>query len=287
MNPTVEPETAPRLQILANLNFARDISKVLASGAEGIGLYRTEFEFMVAGKLLSETEQWERYHRVIEAMGDRCVHIRLLDIQAEKTHPSFDRSKNAKAGYGSYGAQFLIDHPDILKSQARAIARASAGGRICVTYPFIADLEQFVELKSSVVRFIADIKTGAIKHGVMFELPSSCLQAPALFREADFGCIGTNDLNKYLFGMDRNSACKRPAYLSGHPVLRSLVKKVSITARRLAKPLLFCGELANDPNNLDWLMECGIRMISVAPDAIPSLRDKLNQVKNDTLELVE
>ncbi|MFH0920212.1 MAG: putative PEP-binding protein [Fibrobacterota bacterium] len=272
-------DTAPQLQILANLNFAKDIDSVLAAGAEGIGLYRTEFEFMVAGKLLSEAEQCELYQSVIKAMEGRCVHIRLLDIQADKTHPSLDSSQNAKDGCPSYGAQFLLDHPDILKTQACAIARASANGPVCIVYPFIADLEQFMELKSIVVRSITDIKTGDIKHGVMFELPSSCLQASAILHEADFGCIGSNDLNKYLFGMDRNSPCKRPAYVSGHPVLRSLVKEVSLTARQSDRPLLFCGEMANDPDNLDWLMESGIRMISVAPEAISRLRDKLNNVK--------
>jgi phosphoenolpyruvate-protein kinase (PTS system EI component) len=287
MNPNSASAGIPCLQILANLNFAKDIDGALAAGAEGIGLYRTEFEFMVAGKLLSEAEQLKLYRKVVIAMEGRCVHIRLLDIQADKTHPSFDRSQNAKAGRTSYGAQFLIDHPDILKSQACAIARASSSGPVSITYPFIADLEQFLELKSSILRSIGAIKIGAIQHGVMFELPSSCLQAPALFRNADFGCIGSNDLNKYLFGVDRNSTWKRPAYVSGHPVLRTLVKKVSITARRLGRPLLFCGEMANDPDNLDWLMESGIRMISVAPDTIPRLRDKLNGMIKDRIENIK
>jgi len=266
------------IRIMANLNFSKDIMRVQNSTAEGIGLYRTEFEFMLAGRRLDESEQAERYYKVFQAMGELPVFIRLLDIEEDKSIPAFDKMQKENNSRGSYGAWFLLEHPEILHEQVRAMAAASQGKPLNVVYPMIMDAKQFIRLKAMFLQAVSSIKTGEIRHGPMLELPSACLESRALLRKADFGCIGSNDLIKYLFGIDRNNDGETIPNISHHPILHSLVKSVAFTAEKEGRPLLFCGELAKDPRNLEWLMASGIRNISIIPASIPRIRAKLDEM---------
>ncbi len=266
------------IRIMSNLNFSKDIMRVQNSTADGIGLYRTEFEFMLAGRRLDESEQAERYYKVFEAMGELPVFIRLLDIEEDKSIPAFDKMQKENNSMCSYGAWFLLEHPEVLQEQARAMVSASQNNPLNVVYPMIMDAKQFIRLKAMFLQAVSSIKTGVIRHGPMLELPSACLEARALLRKADFGCIGSNDLIKYLFGIDRDDDGETIPNISHHPILHSLVKSVALTANNEGRPLLFCGELAKDPRNLEWLIASGIRNISIIPASIPSIRAKLEEL---------
>ena len=268
------------LKIMANISFATDVSDALDSHADGIGLYRTEFEFMAAGRFLDEDEQYVRYKSVIKAMKGLPVYIRLLDIGRDKNLPEHHFSVGSLTKNGSFGAQFLLDNPDVFKTQAKAIARASEYGPVCVTYPMIANLQQFIDLKKLFLHATSGMNCENIKHGVMLELPSACLTAGLILRVADFGSIGTNDLISYLFGIERDSDSDAARQAADNPMLWKLIKSMSKAAQSQNKPLLFCGELAKDQKCIEKLIKLGINAISVTPKLIHGLRDEVSRLYN-------
>ncbi len=265
-------EAVEGLVVMANISMSSDIEDVLAMGAEGIGLYRTEFEFLAAGRLLSEDEQYERYSKVAGAMDSGSVCFRLLDIGAEKTCPAFSVPIEDNPALGCRGARYLLQRPDLLRDQARALARVSADHDINVMYPMIIDVEQFVELRRLFNEAVADIECGQIRHGVMFEVPAACMIAEELFAEADFGSIGSNDLVQYLFVTDRNNKELSNDYGADHNAFWIVVSKLVAAARATGKPLAICGEVAANPTLISRIVEIGVSQVSVSPRSIPAVR---------------
>lgn len=264
------------MNIMASINFSNTASEAITVDADGIGLYRTEFEFMIADRLLNEEEQFELYRYVVEVMRGKPVYIRLLDIQEDKSIASLNTTHvNNDDPTGIYGARFLLQNKEIFETQARALAKASMHGPINVIYPMILDLDQFEKLKAIFTNAILSTKAGSLKHGVMLEVPSACLRVDEILQVADFGCIGTNDLVSYLFGLDRNRDIGSAQLTYNHPLLRDIITNMVRAAKKACKPLLICGDLASRPENLGWLKECGIKIISAAPETIEKLREEL------------
>jgi phosphoenolpyruvate-protein phosphotransferase (PTS system enzyme I) len=263
------------MAVMANISRASEVIDALDMQAEGIGLYRTEFEFLAAGRVLSEEEQEAHYSAVIRAMGGRPVNLRLLDIGGDKEAPFFELAREDNPYLGFRGSRLLLARNDLLSAQARALARASVHGPVQVIYPMIVELEQFLKLRRLFEEAIAGVPAGKIDHGVMFEVPSACLQARELLEAADFASIGTNDLIQYLFAVDRNN--DRVAYdcSPDRPVFWSLIRQIAEAAARAGRPLSVCGEVAGDVRWLPKLSELGIRTISVSPRLIPEVRRSL------------
>ena len=268
--PEVVPP-CPDLKTLANINLSSDVEEALAVEAEGIGLYRTEFEFMAAGRVLEEEEQFERYADVVRAMQGRPVCFRLLDMGGDKPLPSHSTEEDNPA-MGLRGGRLLLSRPDLLNAQARALARASVYGPINVLYPMIVERDQFLELKERFTQATAGIEAGSISHGVMFEVPSACLQAVEIFEVADFGSVGTNDLIQYLFAVDRDNDLVAYDFDPDRPVFWSLLRTLAKAAAEAGRPLSLCGELAGDPKHTGKVIETGIQSVSVSPRLIPDIR---------------
>lgn len=259
-------------KVMANLSLAKQVQDVLDYEAEGIGLYRTEFEFFAAGRLLTEAEQYERYVHILKAMNGKPVYFRMLDIGGDKDAPFLKLPKEQNPYLGLRGSRFLLAHRDLFKSQARALARASEQGCIHVMYPMVIDQNQFRQLKKAFQNDTADIALQNIKHGMMFEVPSACLDAEELFRHADFGSIGTNDLIQYLFAVDRNNETVAYDHHPDRKIFWSLIHHVAHAAQKHRKPVSVCGELASNPEYARKLIQAGIRSVSVAAKMIPALR---------------
>lgn len=258
----------PGFQVYANISHPPEVREVCRQQAEGIGLYRTEIEFLLHDRLLNEDEQYERYAEVVSAMEGRPVYIRLLDFGADK-HPRFlnlPQEENPCLGYR--GARLLQNEPALLRTQARALARASVHGTVWVMYPMIVDLMQYVILREMFRQFTEDLPCGEMKHGVMFEVPSACLEAEALLSLADFGSIGSNDLFQYLFAVDRNNERVSYDYNPDRPVFWSLLESIAQAARRAGKPLSLCGEMGSRPEFIPRLMQMGISTVSVSPTLV-------------------
>ena len=273
--PEVVPP-CPDLKTLANINLSSDVEEALAVEAEGIGLYRTEFEFMAAGRVLEEEEQFERYADVVRAMQGRPVCFRLLDMGGDKPLPSHSTEEDNPA-MGLRGGRLLLSRPDLLNAQARALARASVYGPINVLYPMIVERDQFLELKERFTQATAGIEAGSISHGVMFEVPSACLQAAEIFEVADFGSVGTNDLIQYLFAVDRGNDRVAYDFDPDRPVFWSLLRSLVKAAAAADRPLSLCGELAGDPKYTRKIIETGIQSVSVSSRLIPDIRRAARQ----------
>ncbi|MGQ9649139.1 MAG: phosphoenolpyruvate--protein phosphotransferase [Phycisphaerae bacterium] len=265
------------LTVMANISRADELADALDMQAEGIGLYRTEFEFLAAERVLDEEEQAAAYTSVVRGMDGRPVYFRLLDIGGDKEAPFFNLQREDNPYLGLRGSRLLLARPDLVVPQARALARASVHGPVHVIYPMIVEVEQFLRLRRLFVEAIGDIPAGSIFHGVMFEVPAACLQAREMLEVADFGSIGTNDLIQYLFAVDRNN--ERVAYdcSPDRTVFWSLIRRIVEAAEQTGRSLSVCGELAGDPRYLARLREIGIRTVSVAPRLIPVLRRSLVQ----------
>ncbi len=265
-------EPVPGLQVMANIRLASDVSEALEMKAEGIGLYRTEFEFITAGRELNEDEQFERYLAVIEAMKDLPVTFRLLDFGGDKVAPFLVLPEHANPYLSLRGSRLLLARAELLRTQARALARASARAPVRVLYPMIVDIEQFLAVKEMFLESIADPHVENLEHGVLFEVPSACLEARRILEVADFGSIGTNDLVQYLFAVDRNNELVASGYDPNRPVLWSLIGHVVRAASETGRFLFVCGEAAGDPGLLGAFMDAGIQSVSVSPRLIPALR---------------
>jgi len=260
------------LTVMANISLSTDIDDVLAMKAEGIGLYRTEFEFFAAGRTLGEDEQYERYRSVLEAMAGKPVHFRLLDIGGDKAADFLGMAKEDNPYLGHRGSRLLLDRGDLMRPQARALARASNHGVVRMMYPMVTELEQFERLKWLFCEEIKDIPQGRILHGVMLEVPAACLQARDLLAAADFGSIGTNDLIQYLYAVDRNNDLVAYDYSPDKAMFWWMIQHIVQAARDTGRPLSVCGEAGSRTQFLPKLMDLGINTVSVSPRLIPDLR---------------
>ena len=258
--------------VMANISWAADIDESIVMKAEGIGLYRTEFEIIATERFLSENELYKRYISVGRAMAGNTVIFRLFDIGSDKSLPFMDIPNEANPALGWRGARLLLGRKEILRTQARALARTSEGGRVHVMYPMIVDVDQFLQIKKSFMDAVRDIPFGIIRHGIMFEVPSACLQARELFEHADFASIGTNDLTQYLFAVDRDNDLVSYDYDPDRPVFWKLIKSIAAAAREAGKPVSVCGELAGYPQFIPLLIDAGINAISVSPKRISAVR---------------
>lgn len=268
--PVVEP--LAELTVMANISHADDVVEAVRNKADGIGLYRTEFEFLAAGRLLDEEEQLERYAAVVKAMNGRPVCFRLLDIGGDKGAPFFHLPEEDNPYLGFRGSRLLLDRADLLRAQARALARASAHGPVDVLYPMIIEREQFLKLKGLFCEAVADVPASQLRHGVMFEVPSACLQARELLEAAHFASIGTNDLIQYLFAVDRNNELVAYDYTADRAVFWSLLGQIAAAAADTGRTVSVCGEAAGNPQYLSKLMDLGLTTLSVSPRFIPELR---------------
>lgn len=258
--------------VMANISLASEIEDVVRMKPDGIGLYRTEFEFLAAGRLLDEKEQYELYSKVLAAVNGLPVVFRMLDAGGDKPLPFLDVSDEINPALGWRGGRLLLDESSLLRAQARALAMTSRHGTVRVLYPMIVDLEQFLALRKAFEQAIGGLETGEILHGVMLEVPSACLQAEAILDAADFGSVGTNDLIQYLFAVDRNNERVAYDYSPDRQAVWSLMESMAQAAAKTGKPLSICGELAGDPRYVLKLMNMGIRSVSVSARLIPDVR---------------
>lgn len=268
---------AAGLAVFANISRDRDVEGARVALAEGIGLYRTEFELIAADRPLTEAEHLERYTHVMKAMDGRPVTFRLLDLGADKAPEFLALEPEQNPFLGLRGSRLLLARPDLLTAQARALAHASRLGPIDVLYPMIVDVQQFLRLRDAFNDAIRGIEIGTIRHGVMFEVPSACLQARELFEHAAFGSIGTNDLAQYLFAVDRGNEAVAADYDPERPVLWQVIATIAAAADAAGRPLSLCGELAGEAQYIERLMQIGIRRVSVSPRRIGAIRRAVHE----------
>lgn len=269
------------INLLMNAGLVIDLPHVAETGASGIGLFRTELQFMVAPSLPRAGEQEALYRQVLDAAEGRPVTFRTLDIGGDKVLPYLRSIEEENPALGWRAIRFGLDRPGILRSQIRALARAAAGRELRVMFPMIAAVGEFDAAKSLVEREITHLRRWGhplperIMLGAMVEVPSLLFQLEDLMKRVDFISIGTNDLVQFLYAADRGNTrvADRFDELSS-PVLRAL-KRIADAARAAGKPATVCGELASKPLGALALIGAGYRSLSISAASVGPVKQLL------------
>ena len=285
MSPATSTKDGVRVRLLANINLLSELPLARDLKAEGVGLYRTEFPFIIRSNFPSEEEQYYIYKKLFDAMEGRDVTIRTLDIGGEKILAYSDATGEANPELGLRSIRFSLRHRDIFKQQLRAILRAaSEAASVRIMFPMISSLDEFREAKQAVFDCMHELARLNLPYhdnpaiGLMLELPSVIEIIDELSQEADFFSIGTNDFVQYMLAVDRANEKVAEYYRPNHPsVLRALSKIVKAISRS-NKNLSICGEMAHEPEYIPFFIGIGVRNLSVDPQFMPSVQKSITRL---------
>ena len=281
-----------RVDVVANIGTIRDIEGAERNGAEGVGLYRTEFLFMDRDQLPTEEEQFIAYKEVVEAMNGNLVILRTMDIGGDKELPYLDLPKEMNPFLGWRAIRIALDRREILNAQLRAVLRASAYGKLAVMFPMIISVEEIRELKSVIEELKVELRNEGkafdenIQIGVMVETPSAAVNAKFLAKEVDFFSIGTNDLTQYTLAVDRGNELISHLYNPMSPSVLSLIKQVIDASHAEGKWTGMCGELAGDERATVLLLGMGLDEFSMSAISVPRIKKLIRNVNYQDAKLL-
>ena len=273
-----------RVDVVANIGTIRDCEGADRNGAEGVGLYRTEFLFMDRDQLPTEEEQFIAYKEVVEAMNGRIVVLRTMDIGGDKELPYLNLPKEMNPFLGWRAIRIALDRREILHAQLRAVLRASAFGKLAVMFPMIVSVEEIRELKSVMNKLKQELRNEGkafdenIQIGVMVETPSAAVNAKFLAKEVDFFSIGTNDLTLYTLAVDRGNELISHLYNPMSPSVLNLIKQVIDASHAEGKWTGMCGELAGDEKATILLLGMGLDEFSMSAISVPRIKKLIRNV---------
>jgi len=288
-----------RIRLEANIEFPDDLAAARYAGAEGIGLYRSEFLLTgVDGDVTSEDQQYEIYRRMLEGMAPGPVTVRTFDVDEDQL-ASRAAARPFAGGWvpeqergsrqGLRGLRLSLTRPELFQMQLRALLRASKYGRLRIMFPFVSGVEQLREARRMIGEAAADLgrrgaTVGRVPIGVMIEIPAAAYTADLLAREVDFFTIGTNDLIQYCLAVDRSDERVSGLYAPLHPAILRMIVMARRAAVRQRIPVSLCGEMASDPALLTLLVGLGLREFSMTPGAISVAKQVLAEVNSDELK---
>ena len=267
-----------QVEVCANIGTVRDIAGAERNGAEGVGLYRTEFLFMDRDAFPTEEEQFQAYKAVAEGMGSQAVIVRTMDIGGDKDLPYMDLPKEENPFLGWRAIRICLDRKEILHAQLRAILRASAFGKLRIMFPMVISVEEVRELKGELELLKAQLREEGkafdetIEVGVMVETPAAATIARHLAKEVDFFSIGTNDLTQYTLAVDRGNELISHLYNPMSPSVLTLIKQVIDASHAEGKWTGMCGELAGDERATLLLLGMGLDEFSMSSISIPRIK---------------
>jgi phosphoenolpyruvate-protein phosphotransferase (PTS system enzyme I) len=272
-----------RIEVAANLGSTSDAEDALEWGAEGIGLFRTEFLFMERDDLPSEDEQYGAYSAVARAFGEKAVIIRTLDVGGDKDLPGVDQIHEDNPFLGWRGIRMSLDTPDLFKPQLRAILRAAAHGNLKVMFPMVADVGELKTAKKMLQEVRAGleeegVEVGEIETGVMIETPAAAVCAAELAEESAFFSIGTNDLVQYTLAADRGNERLMRLQSADHPAVLALIRQTCEAANEAEIPVGVCGEAAGEPEMIPKLIGLGVTELSMSAPSIPRAKKVVSEL---------
>ena len=280
------------VELFGNIGKAKDAKNALIMGAQGIGLYRTEFLYMENNELPTEDVQFEEYKKVAQEMKGQPVIIRTMDIGGDKELKCLDLPSEMNPFLGYRAIRISLNRPDIFKVQLRALLRASAFGDIHIMYPMIASVEEVKQANAMLDECKAELAAEGkdfnkyIKVGIMIEVPAAAVISPILAKYVDFFSIGTNDLCQYTLAVDRMNEAIGSLYQPLHPGVLRLIKHVIDASHEQGKFTGMCGELASDPVATMILLGLGLDEFSMTASSIPLIKNILRSVSKTECEEV-
>lgn len=268
-----------RVTLHANVGVASDLTIARENGAEGIGLYRTEFPFIVRDAFPTRAEQVRIYSKAYELFPGGPIHFRILDLGGDKFVAGGPMATARSAFHGYRSIRVLFDHPDVLRDQVQAFALAAADRPLRILIPMVTSIEELRRIKTIIGQALASIDDPRAQRapeiGAMIEVPAAVELAVDIAKEADFLSIGTNDLMQYTLVVDREDSRMDPMNDPYHPAILRMIARVAAAARAAGKPVGVCGEMAARPDVALALMALGVDSLSVVPTAIPELKQAL------------
>ncbi len=273
-----------RIMVMGNIELPEEIVSVLDHGGDGIGLYRTEFQYLGRPDYPGEAELFDKYKDVVEVVAPKPVTIRTLDINGDKALDRPTESAEDNPALGLRAIRFCLRHPDVFKTQLRAILRAAVYGNVRILFPMISGYEEIQEAKAMLDTVSDELTAEGIKHdrdieiGIMIEVPSAVILSDILADAVDFFSIGTNDLIQFSLAIDRGN--RQVAYLFNplHPAILRLLRQIVDAALAKGKKVFMCGEMAGDPLHIPVLMGLGIQEFSMNPNAIPLAKQTIRSL---------
>lgn len=260
-----------RLIVAANIGSPDEVPAALDAGAEGVGLFRTEFLFAGRQEMPGEAEQVEVYRSVLAAMSPHTVVIRTLDVGGDKPLPSIPSVREANPFLGERGIRHTLAHPDILRVQLRALLRAAPAGRLAVMFPMISDLPEIARAR----QFLAEAQDevgGSVEVGIMVEVPAAALLAEKLAHHVSFFSVGSNDLVQYTLAIDRVNERVAALYQPLHPAVLRLLQMTVQGGHAKERWVGICGEMAGDQLAIPLLVGLGFDELSMSPSRIPAAK---------------
>jgi phosphotransferase system enzyme I (PtsI) len=276
-----QTKSGKNVHIYANINAVADIDKAIANGAEGIGVFKTEFIFLDSPQLPTEEEQFQIYWSMATKMGGRKFVIRTLDVGVDKTPDYFHLEKEENPALGYRAIRMCLDKPDVFIAQIRAILRASAFGNVSIMYPMIISVEEIVKIKEIVKQAMDELRKERIPYnenieqGIMIETPASVFISEELAQIVDFFSIGTNDLTQYMLAIDRLNPKLESINNPYHPAVFRAIKFVVENAHKAKIWVSISGELGADVTLAETFIEYGVDALTVSPEKILQLKETI------------
>ncbi len=282
------------LKIMGNIELPEEVVSVLNYGGDGIGLYRTEFQYMRRLSFPTEDQLFDKYKEVIDVMPNKPLTIRTLDINGDKAVSYMSDEEEANPALGLRAIRYCLKKTDVFKTQLRAILRSAPHGDVRVLFPMISNVEEVIEAKRLLNEAAESLyKEGVafeskIPVGIMIEVPSAVVTADLIAEEVDFFSIGTNDLIQYALAVDRGNRHLAHLYHPMHPAVIRMLKHVCEVSRQAGINIYMCGEMAGDPTCLPLLMGFGMDELSMNPQSIPVVKSIVRALKaEDTKAFVD
>ena len=267
-----------QVTMLANISSPNDVEKAIANGADGIGLFRSEFLFMNTSEATNEEVQFQAYKLVLSAMNEKPVTIRTLDIGGDKSIPYLNLPKEENPFLGYRAIRICLQEKVLFQTQLRALLRASYYGKLKILIPLITSVEEILQTKEMLAQVESHLKEeghkfGPYELGIMIETPASVFIAKELAAHCDFFSIGTNDLIQYLLVVDRMNENIAQYYNPLHPAVLTAIEQVIRVGREAGIEVSMCGEMASNQHATATLLELGLRSFSMSPSSIPKVKE--------------
>ena len=273
-----------RIEVAANIGAEEDAGRAVGLGAEGVGLFRTEFLFLDRTRPISEEEQYEAYRTVLSEFGDHLVVVRTLDVGGDKQVPGIEIGEEMNPFLGLRGIRLTLARPEMMQAQLRALLRAASAGRLGIMAPMVAgrvDLLAFREALAEAERsLVADGLEFSSDYqvGIMIEVPSAALVATRLAPHIDFFSIGTNDLTQYTLAVDRTNREVADRADHFHPAVLRLIAETCKAAKAHGRWVGVCGAMAGDPLAVPVLIGLGVKELSVAIPSVPAIKERVRSL---------